>query len=918
MDFRRHVRDHLPPLAIQREPEIVDELSQHLADLYREAIASGASHEAAVARALAALPDRPDDLARDIESASRALPGLIADKWRQSGNEPPRSGGKLAALVTDVRQDLRYGVRMLAAAPAFTLIVFLTLGLGVGANAVIFTAVDAILLRTPGVTDPSTLASVYNASTDGRDRFSTLAFPDFADLRESGVFQDASAFSAISLALDVDGQTESLEGEIVTGNFFEVLGTRLALGRSFLPDEDRRGTPVHVAVVSYRFWQNRFGGDRGILGRQIALNGTAYTVIGVAPPLFSGALVGRPAEVWLPMALQPEVRPPSAGLRRSIKTTDLLGQRGPRWLSVVARYRSKSAIPQTLARLDVLAKRLQTAYPQTNGPRGFMTVPLGEGPGVRASARPLLRLLTVAVVLVLLIACANVTSLLLARSVSRRREIAVRMAVGAGRARLARQCLTESIVLSILGGAGGLALATWGAPLLYVAGIPETVNLDVSGRVLLFTFAVAVASGVLFGMAPILQTLRGDTIAALRDEGGAVATGVRAARLRRGFVVFQIAVSLMLLIGAGLFLRTLQKTYAVDLGYQIQASMVAGINLDVRGYTQQAGGDAYRQILDRVSAIPGVAAAGVARVIVLSGGARTVSVTTDGRPLRPDLSNNLDVRVNVISDGYLQALGIPLILGRDFTRADDATGLRVAIVSQSLASKLWPGQDPIGKIVGDGTTGANVVGVVPDTVYRNALEREAPPFYYVPLAQNYEGGVALHVRSVQEDPLALLPAVRAAVRDVDPGIVVARPQRLRQVFEESIADQRMMATLVGLFGAVALLLASVGVYGIMAHLAGQRRTEIGIRVALGARPSSIFGLILGEGLWLVAIGAVLGLTGAFIASRSIESQLFGVRPGDPLTFVAVCAVLALVATLACLIPARRAMRVDPVVALRGT
>jgi putative ABC transport system permease protein len=918
MDFKRHVREHLPPLTIAREPEIVDELAQHLADLYREAIAAGATHETAVARALEALPTDSAGLAHDIESASRALPGLIVNKWRTAEPEASRSAGQFTAVFGDLRQDLRYAVRMFATAPAFTLIVFLTLALGVGANAVIFSAVDAILLRTPGITDPGTLVSVYNASTDGRDRFSTLSFPDYADVRDSGIFQGAAAFGSIYLALDIGGQTEAIEGELVTGNFFDVLGTRVIQGRSFVADEDRRGTPVHVAVVSYRFWQRRMAGNHAAVGRQIVLNGSAYTVIGVAPALFAGALVGRAPDVWVPMALQAEVRPPSAGLRRTIKTTDLLGQRGPRWLSIVARGRQGSDIPQSMARLDVLAKRLQAAYPQTNAPRAFNVVPLGEGPGVRASARPVLLLLIASVALVLLIACANVASLLLARSVARRREIAVRMAVGAGSGRLARQCLTESVLLSCLGALGGVLIAKWGTRLLYVAGLPETIPLGVNGHVLLFTLGVAVASGVIFGTAPILQTLRADTISALRDEGGAVATGVRAARLRRAFVVFQIAVSLVLLIGAGLFLRTLQKAYAIDLGYQIQSTMVADINLDVRGYTQEAGLVAYRQILDRLNAIPGVASAGAARVVVLSGGARTVSVSSDGQPLRPDGSNNLDVRVNVVSDGYLQALGIPLLRGRDFNRTDDANAPRVAIMSQSLASKMWPDQDPIGKVLGNGTSpGATVIGVVPHTVYRNALEREAPPFYYVALAQNYEAGMSFHVRATQSDPLALLTAVRGAVRDVDPRIVVGRAGRLQEVFDESIAEQRVMATLVGVFGAVALLLASVGVYGIMAHLAGQRRTEIGIRVALGARPSSIFALILGEGLRLVAIGAVLGLTGALAATRLIANHLFGVRPADPLTFAVVCSILAIVGTLACLIPARRAMRVDPVVALRS-
>jgi predicted permease len=344
--------------------------------------------------------------------------------------------------------------------------------------------------------------------------------------------------------------------------------------------------------------------------------------------------------------------------------------------------------------------------------------------------------------------------------------------------------------------------------------------------------------------------------------------------------------------------------------------MVADINLDVRGYSQEAGMAVYRQILDRLQAVPGVAAAGAARVTVLSGGARTVSISVDGQRIREDGANGLDVRTNVVSDGYLRALGIPILRGRDFTRDDGPASVPVAIVSESLAARLWPGLEPLGQTLGDGEDTASVVGVVPDTVYLSAVERNPPPFFYVPLAQNYEAGVGLHVRTTNGDPLALLPAIRAAVHDVDPRVAVARPQRLREVFDQSISGKRMMATLVGAFGALALLLATVGVYGIMEHVATQRQGEIGIRLALGAAPSSIFGLILGEGLRLVAIGTAIGLTAAFATTRYIQTLLFGVDPVDAATFIAVSLVLTATATLACLIPARRAMKVDPVVAFR--
>ena len=490
------------------------------------------------------------------------------------------------------------------------------------------------------------------------------------------------------------------------------------------------------------------------------------------------------------------------------------------------------------------------------------------------------------------------------------------MAVGAGRARLVRQWLTESILLALIGSIGGLLIAWWGAPLLHQFGIPPAVSLGVTSRVFLFTLAVAVGSGLLFGFAPVLQTVRRNTVDALRDEGGAVASGASATRMRSMFVVAQVALSLMLLVGAGLFVRTLKNATSVDLGYDVDRVLLADINMDVRGYSQDAGQAAYAQLLERVSAMPGVDAAGAARVSVLGGGARTISVSTDGRPVANDNSNGMDVRANVISDRYLDAMGIRLASGRNFLPSDAKGAPRVSIISTSLAAKLFPGVDPLGRTVMVGNDPLQVIGIAPDTVYRSAIEQNAPPFLYVPLAQNYESGITLHVR-VAGDPKAQIAPLRRVLHDLDPQLVLGRPRVLREDFERSIGDQRMMATLVGLFGAVALLLAAIGLYGVMAHLAGQRTTEIGIRLALGARPSSILRLMLSDGLRLVAFGSVLGFIGAFAGARYVQNQLFGVQPTDPVTFAAVCVTLLVVATAACLIPARRAMRIDPALALRG-
>ncbi len=446
--------------------------------------------------------------------------------------------------------------------------------------------------------------------------------------------------------------------------------------------------------------------------------------------------------------------------------------------------------------------------------------------------------------------------------------------------------------------------------------IPEAVDLSVNARILGFTLAVGVGSGLLFGLAPVVHAIRRNTTEALRDRG-TVAAGVRSAWMRGAFVVLQIAVSLVLLVGAGLFLRTLENAYSVDLGYQLDQTVVASLNLETRGYSPEAGVSAYEQILSRVEALPGVVAAGAARMTVLSGAARSTVVSTDGGPIERDNSNALGVRANVVSRRYFETMNIPILQGRSFNPSDGPTTLPVTIVTTSLADRLWPHEDPIGKTLRDESHQLHVVGVVPDTVYTTTLERERPPTYYLLLSQNYESGVALHVRAASS-PMSLVPAIREAVRQVDSQLAVERPQLLGDVLNRTLNRQRMMATLVGLFGAVALILAVSGLYGVMAHVATERTPEIGIRLAMGAQPASIVTLLLGQGLRLLGIGVAIGLTSAFLGTRYIESQLFGVTATDPLTFVSACAVLAIAGLTASLIPALRVMRVDPVVALRRT
>jgi predicted permease len=478
-----------------------------------------------------------------------------------------------------------------------------------------------------------------------------------------------------------------------------------------------------------------------------------------------------------------------------------------------------------------------------------------------------------------------------------------------------RQWLTESILFGLLGSVAALLVAYWAIPILYGFLILEGVDISLNMRVLGFTIAIGVAAGVIFGLAPVAQLIRPEAINALRDEGGTVSSGVRATRARSIFVVVQVALSLVLLIGAGLFLRTLLRAYAVDLGYRVDRMLITTIEPGDR-YQPAAGQAFYTEVLNRLNALPGVAVAGAARVTVLSGSSRTMAVSVDGRPLQPDRSNVIPVRANVVSDRYLDAMGIPLLMGRHFEPSDLPTSQRVVIVSRSLANRLWPNADPIGKTL-QSASPLVVVGVVPDTVYRRTTDRQVLPVFYLPLSQNYEAAVTLHVRTTG-DPLAIIPAARKIVSDIDPRIALVRPRLLEDEFSRSLTEERTMVQFVGGLSAIALLLAAVGLYGVMAYATRQRTPEIGVRLALGASPASILSMIVLRGLRLVAVGGVFGLAAALVAVRFVRGLLFGVEPTDLVTWTAVVLTLTLVGLLACVVPARRAMRIDPVRALRNS
>ncbi len=756
-------------------------------------------------------------------------------------------------LLDSLRLDLRDALRTLRRSPGFAAITIAILAVGIGANALMFTAVDT-LLRAPAIADPDKVVTVFAGTTTAPE--GVVSYPNYVNVRDSGILADVAAFSDVAVAFDDGQQTDLIPAEIVSGNYFTVLGVVPTVGRAFLPDEDRVGDPVRVAVVSHAFWLARLGGDPSAVGREIRINGRPCTVIGIAPAAFRGLDPLDAPSAWFPLAMQQEIRPPSAALRRRLGTLDLLGTRGGGWLSMAGRLRPDSTRDQVNSGLAILADRLRQS-PENDREFHLGAVPLGEGRGtLRAEAGPLVWLLTAAALLVLLIVCANVAGLLLARDAARRRELAVRASLGATAWRLVRQSLTESVLLGIAGGVAGVVVANWGIRGLYALGVPESLDLRLRGVVLVLTFGIGATSGAATGIATIVQTLRRDPAHTLRDEGATVLTGQHAARLRTGLVVVQVAVSLVLLVGAGLFLRTLRNASAVDPGYDLEGVLLVDVNLDVSGYSDSAGAEASRRILDSAADVPGVRAISAARAAVLSGTNRSVAVSTDGQPITA--TNRLIARVNVVSDGYFESLGIPRIRGRGFTAVDAPGSPPVAIVTRSLANRLWPGADPVGRTLTTSGGPLEVVGMVADNVYVSVTELEPPPFFYIPLSQNYEALFTLHVRTTAADAMPALAGIRAAVRDIDPRIVVTRPRMLQDDFRRSIDDRRLVAMMIGLFGGLALLLTAMGLYGLMAFAVGQRTREIGVRMAFGASRASVVAMIARQGVRLVVVGASVG------------------------------------------------------------
>ena len=811
--------------------------------------------------------------------------------------------------MENLLQDLRYGLRILAKRPVFTAVAVISLALGIGPNTAIFSLVDAVLWRTVPVKDPETLVSMYtrDEKNPGHAALSHLNWKDYRQTSQS--FSDVLGFTYAPVSLQTGGEPTRGFVVLASGNYFDLLGIKAEHGRTFLPEEDSQPGAHPVVVVSHRFWQDNLDGDPKALGRAVTINGSGYTVIGVIPESFTGTDVGLAPQLWVPMAMNRQIIPNEA--------FNWFEERRGLMLNSIGRLRPGKTIAEAQAEITTIGARLRREYPEDNKGRSVALVPLAEaalGPDARQGIMAGTGLLLAVVGLVLLISCANVSNLLLAQAVARRREMAIRLSQGAARGRLIRQLLVESLLLALLGGALGLLIAKWMQtflPTLIPQGpIPLDVGLTLDFRILAFTLGVSLLTGLLFGLVPALQASKADLVSALKNQASTEVAGLRGFGVRGGLVAGQVALSVVSLIAAGLFVRSLGEMQRVDPGFPAEKLAVVSFDTGLQGWDKPRSEQFYRDVSERIARVPGVESVGLGQVGPF-GFAFTRSVFLEGEE---NPKNGTMVQVNTVMPGYFDTMGID-VRGRAFTGEDREGGARAVIVNEVMAEMFWPNQDPVGKRFHFfGTDPATVIGVARTIKYNNPGENPQP-YAYEPLAQRFVTNVTMVVRA-ERSPDTVLPAVQQELRAMAPTMPLVGVSTVPGLLRDSLWLPRAGARLLALFGALALGLASVGLYGVMSFAVTQRSREIGVRMALGAQHAHVLRLVLRQGLTVVAAGLVAGLVLAFAATRLIGGMLFGVTPTDPMAFGVTFAVLAVVAFGATLIPALRAISIPPILAIR--
>jgi predicted permease len=813
--------------------------------------------------------------------------------------------------IHDLGRDARYACRMLRRSPGFSLLAILCLTLGIGANAAVFSWIEGILLRPyPLVADQDRLFAVTGTNR-GAPGNTDVSWPDWLDLQRNSTLVEAFIGEKITgTTLSIGDRAERASGSMVSANYFDAIGVRPMLGRGFEPGEDAGRNAHPVTVISYQMWQDRFRGDPSIIGKTQLLSGLPHTIVGVAPKGFYGTFVGYAFQFWVPASMQSQF---DAGVYK-------LEDRGARWIEGYVRLKPGVTIEQAQNEMSAITARLETDYPETNRGRGVRLFPLWQTPFNNAGALlPTLGIALVVVLSVLLIACANVGNLLLVRAFARQQEMTIRLSVGAGRVRLVKQLMTEGLILAAIAAVGGLVVASWLRDALAVLTPPRGGVLlrlpgELDWRVLLLSAGVCVVSTLLFGLAPAMLTSNIDLAAALRTESGGV-VGVRGrAWVRSTLVLVQMSLSFVLLVGAALLIQSLQAVRTASPGFTTQGVLTTGIDLFTAGYDAQRAKNFQDELIDRLQALGGVESAALSRMTPFS--YRTYStapISVDGYDPPPDQQPTADY--NEIGPAFLATMGIPLVSGREFARADNETAPPVAVVDETMAAQFWRGADPVGRRVRVKDRWLQIVGVARNARYRNLLETPRP-FFYVPLRQNFSATTALQIRTAQ-GPAALGPALVREIRALDANVAPSELITMREQVERTTAAQRISLTILVAFGGLAVVLAAIGLYGVMASTVSQGSRELALRMALGASASDLVRLVLGKGLALTAGGILLGLLGALQATRLLGYLLYRVSPRDPIAFGSAFLVVAVASFVACFVPAWRATRTDPLRALRG-